>query len=120
MEASAELLRSGRDGEFELIVSEQPFAEPDRAFADPKLGKRIPTEEASALISWLPDHGTVAQDPGGPPPVTSPDPDDDHLPVLANSRRAFLVTRDQHLLGLRDELPNHPPAAFLRKLRQHG
>jgi predicted nucleic acid-binding protein len=39
--ASAELLRGGRDGAFELIVSRLLLAEPDRAVAYPKVRKRI-------------------------------------------------------------------------------
>jgi putative PIN family toxin of toxin-antitoxin system len=114
--ASAELLRSSRDGAFELIVSELLLDELKRAFTYPKLRKRIPAERAAAYISWLRDHGTVAEDPADPPPLSSPDPDDDYLLALAISQRAFLVTGDQHLLGLSD-MPIHPPAEFLRKLR---
>lgn len=117
--ASAELLRNARDGEFELIVSELLLAELQRACAYPKLRKHIPVEKAAAFISWLRHHGLIAQDPTGPPPVRSPDPDDDYLLSLAISQRAFLVTGDQHRLGLRDELPILPPADFLRQLG-HG
>ncbi len=116
--ASAELLRHARNGEFEVIVSELLLAELKRACAYPKLRKQIPVEEAAAFISWLRHHGLVAEDPTGPPPVRSPDPDDDYLLSLAISQRAFLVTGDQHLLGLRDELPIYPPADFLRQLGQ--
>lgn len=118
--ASADVLRRSRDGEFELIESEQLLAELGRAFAYPKLRKRIPANKASAFMSWLLGHGTVAEDPVDPPVVTSPDPGDDYLLALAIRQRAFLVTGDQHLLGLRGELPIHPPAEFLRKLRQHS
>ncbi len=116
--ASAEVLRATRDGAFELIVSELLLTELTRAFGYPKLRKRIPAEKAAAYIGWLRSHGTLAEDPAGPPPVSSPDPDDDYLLALAIDRRAFLVTGDQHLLGLRDELPIYPPAEFLRMLIQ--
>jgi putative PIN family toxin of toxin-antitoxin system len=110
------VLRSTRDGAFELIVSETLIAELTRAFAYPKLRRRIPAEKAAAFISWLRDHATLAEDPTQPPPVRSPDPDDDYLLALAVSRRAFLVSGDQHLLGLRDDLPILRPAEFLGKL----
>ena len=113
---SSELLRSARDGGFELIVSELLLAELQRAFGYPKLRKRVPAEKAAAYLSWLRSHGTLADDPVGPPPISSPDPDDDYLIALAIDRRAFLVTGDQHLLGLRGELPIYPPAEFLRML----
>ena len=113
---SSELVRAARDGGFELIVSELLLTELERAFGYPKLLKRVPTEKAAAYLSWLRGHGTVADDPEGPPPVSSPDPDDDYLIALAIDRRAFLVTGDQHLLGPRDDLPIYPPAEFLQML----
>ena len=115
---SAEILRSNRDGAFELIISELLIAELTRALAYPKLRKRIPAEKAAAFVSWVRDHATLAEDPTDPAPVRSPDPDDDYLLALAISRRAFLVTGDQHLLGLRDDLPILPPAQFLARLRE--
>lgn len=114
--ASAELLRDARNGAFELIVSELLLAELHRAFAYPKLRKRVAPEKAAAFIDWLRDHATMAEDPATPPPMSSPDPDDDYLLALAISQRAFLVTGDQHLLSLRKELPIHPPAEFLQRL----
>jgi uncharacterized protein len=117
---SAEILRSSRDGGAELIVSELLIAELVRALAYPKLRKRIPAEKADAFVNWLRDHGTLAEDPADPPPVRSPDPDDDDLLALAISRRAFLVTGDQHLLGLRDDLPILTPAEFVRQLEKHS
>jgi uncharacterized protein len=116
---SAEVLRGARDGAFELVVSELLIAELTRALAYLKLRKRIPNEKAAAFISWVTDHGTLAEDPADAAPVRSPDPGDDYLLALAISRRAFLVTGDQHLLGLRDDLPVITPAEFLTKLREH-
>ena len=115
---SVEILRSCRDGAFEMVASELLIAELARALAYPKLRKRIPAENAGALISWVRDHGTLAEDPPDPAPVRSPDPDDDYLLALAIRRRSYLVTGDQHLLGLMDELPILTPAQFLPKLRQ--
>jgi uncharacterized protein len=115
---SAEILRGSRDGAFELVVSELLIAELSRALAYPKVRKRIPTEKADAFISWVRAHGTLAEDPSDPAPVRSPDPNDDYLLALAISRRAFLVTGDQHLLGLRDDLPILTPAEFVTKLRE--
>jgi putative PIN family toxin of toxin-antitoxin system len=117
---SAEILRNNRDGTFELVVSELLIAELTRALAYPKLQKRIPGEKAAAFVSWVRDHGTLAEDPPDPAPVSSPDPDDDYLLALAISRRAFLVTGDQHLLGLREDLPILTPAEFVNKLRENG
>jgi putative PIN family toxin of toxin-antitoxin system len=117
---SAEILRSSRDGAFEVVVSELLIAELTRALAYPKLRKRIPTENAAAFPSWVTEHGTFAEDPADPAPVRSPDPGDDYLLALAFSKRAFLVTGDQHLLGLRDDLPILTPAEFVTKLRENA
>lgn len=115
---SAEILRSNRDGAFDLIISELLIAEFTRALAYPKLRKRIPAEKAAAYISWVCDHGTLAEDPPEPAPVRSPDPDDDYLLALAVRRGAFLVSGDQHLLGLNDDLPILTPTEFVTKLRE--
>jgi putative PIN family toxin of toxin-antitoxin system len=115
---SAEILRRNRDGAFELIISELLIAELTRALAYPKIRKRIPAEKATAFVSWLREHATLAEDPPDQVLVQSSDPDDNYLLALAISRRAFLVTGDQHLLGLRDDLPIVPPAEFLDTLRE--
>ena len=116
----AEVLRRSRDGEFELIVSELLIAELIRAFAYPKLRKLIPATTASAYVGWIREHGTITPDPADVPPVCSPDPDDDYLIALAISSRAFLVTGDQHLLGLGGDLPILTPTDFLRELHDRG
>jgi uncharacterized protein len=116
--ASAEVLRAGRDGAFELIVSELLIAELSRALAYPKIRTRIPAEQAASFVSWVRYHATLAADPTRPAPLTSPDPDDNYLLALAIDRRAFLITGDQHLLGVAGDLPILTPAQFLDELRE--
>jgi uncharacterized protein len=115
---SAEILRAGRDGQFELVISELLLAELNRALAYPKLKKHIPTEKSAAFVNWVRDHGTVAEDPATPAPIGSRDPDDDYLLALAIDRSAYLVTGDQDLLVLADDLPILTPTQFLTKLRE--
>jgi uncharacterized protein len=115
---SAEILRASRDGLFELVVSEMLLAELKRALGYPKLRKRVPPEKGAAFTNWVREHGTLAEDPPSPPPVGSRDPDDDYLLSLASSRRAYLVTGDQDLLVLSDDLPILTPAQFASKLRE--
>ena len=115
---SAEILRASRDGLFELVISEMLLTELNRTLGYPKLRKRIPAEKANAFANWIRDHGTLAEDPEGAPSVASRDPDDDYLLALAISRRAYLVTGDQDLLVLSDDLPILTPAQFLTTLRQ--
>lgn len=117
---SAEVLRASRDGRFELVVSELLLAELKRTLAYPKLQKRIAVETAAVFADWVRDHGTLAEDPANPPPVSSRDPDDDYLLALAIDRRAYLVTGDQDLLVLSSDLPILTPAQFATKLgEQH-
>jgi putative PIN family toxin of toxin-antitoxin system len=116
--SSAEILRASRDGQIELVVSEMLLAELERALAYPKLRKRIPPEKGAAFINWVRDHATVAEDPAGPPPISSRDSDDDYLLALAIDRRAYLVTGDQDLLDVSTDLPILTPAQFATKLRE--
>ena len=116
--SSAEILRASRDGQFELVVSELLLAELTRTLAYPKLRKRIAPEKAAAFANWIRDHATVAEDPAGPPPVASRDPDDDYLLAFAINRRAYLVTGDKDLLVLSDDLPILTPAQLATKLRE--
>ena len=53
------------------------------------------------------------EDPEGPPPMRSADPDDDYLIALAHGNRAALVSGDSHLLDLADRAPILSPADFL-------
>jgi hypothetical protein len=118
--SSAEIPRASRDGQFELVVSENLLAEIGRTLTYPKLLKHISSEKAAAYVDWVRDHGTVAEDPPSPPPVNSRDSSDDYLLALAIDRRAYLVTGDQDLLVLSDDFPIVTPKQFLAKLHhQH-
>jgi uncharacterized protein len=113
----AAILRASRDGRFDLVVSELLLAELKQTLAYPKLPKRISPEKAGAFVSWVRDHGAVAEDPATAPPVGSRDPDDHYLLALAIDRRAYLITGDQDLLALSGDLPILTPAQFTAKLR---
>ena len=114
---SADILRASRDGQFELITSEKLLTELTRTLAYPRIRKRIPAEKAAAYINWIRDHGRLADDPVGAPPVRSRDTDDDYLLALAIDQRAYLVTGDQDLLVLNAHLPILTPAQFAAQLR---
>ena len=104
--------------EFELVASPLLLAELERALSYPKLRRRIPTDEAQAVLEWLARSATIMPDPEGPPPVRSVDPGDDYLLALASSEGAVLVSGDDHLLSLAGELPIRSPASFLALLEQ--
>ncbi len=112
----AVVLRAWQDGQFELIVSPLLLAELERALAYPKLRRRIPAEEADAVLDWLRRAAAIARDPQGPPPIRSRDPGDDYLLALAAVEDALLVSGDEHLLSLQGESPIHSPASFLALL----
>lgn len=104
-----------RDGEFELIVSEKVLAELERALAYPRVAERISAEDASEFVAFLRRAAKLAPDPDVAL-ARSPDPDDDYLIALAESRRAYVVSGDSHLLGLSQTLPVLSPREFLERL----
>jgi uncharacterized protein len=113
--APAELVGRWLAGEFELVASEALLAELERALAYPKLRRRVSAEEAAELVSLLRHGAILAPDPPHPP-RRSHDPGDDYLLALAESERAVLVSGDQHLLALADQLPIQTARAFLDRL----
>jgi putative PIN family toxin of toxin-antitoxin system len=114
--APARLLREWVQGAFELVVSELLLEELERALAYPKLRKRVPPEDAEALVEWLRRSATLVPDLSDPPPVRSQDPGDDYLISLAAATDAVLVSGDRHLLGLADVAPVRSPAAFTARI----
>lgn len=113
----AETLRAWRGGRFDLVVSELLLTELERALSYPELRKRMTVDEAKRLIAWLKTTAELAPDP--PKANTrSRDPGDDYLLALAESERAALVSGDEHLLELSDNVPVFSPAAFLRLLEE--
>jgi uncharacterized protein len=111
----AQLLSRWLAGEFELVVSEMLFAELERALAYPKLRDRISAEEANTFIALLRRGARLADDPATLSP-RSADPGDEYLIALAERQRAVLVSGDQHLLTLADELPIQTARVFLDSL----
>ena len=113
--APARLISGWLCGEFELVVSETLLAELERALAYPKLRRRVTPDEATAFAALLRHEATLAADPPNPA-RRSADPGDDYLLALAEAERALLVTGDQHLLTLADQLPIQTARAFLDTL----
>lgn len=111
--APARTLRGWIHGDFELVVSPLLLEELERALAYPKLRKRIEPEEADQVVEWLRSTATMAGDPSDPPAIRSPDAGDDYLIALAEAERAVVVSGDQHLLGLAEDLPIFSPVDFL-------
>jgi uncharacterized protein len=113
--APAQLISGWFRGEFELVVSETLLGELERALAYPKLRRRVSPDEATAFAALLRHKATLAADPPNPA-RRSADPGDDYLLALAEAERALLVTGDQHLLTLADQLPIQTARAFLATL----
>ncbi len=116
--APARAIQAWLRGEFEIVLSPALLEELERAFNYPKLRKRIEPEEADQIVEWLRSTATMAVDPDDPPAIRSPDPGDDYLIALAESERAALVSGDQHLLGLAENLPIFSPVDFLGLLEK--
>jgi putative PIN family toxin of toxin-antitoxin system len=112
----AKVFRAWLDGAYELVVSSLLLAELERALGYRKLQKQIQPAEAAELVELLQREADLLEDPTDAPEVRSPDPGDDYLIALAAAGRAVIVSGDDHLLGLRNELPVYSPADFLALL----
>jgi putative PIN family toxin of toxin-antitoxin system len=112
----AKVFRAWLDGAYELVVSSLLLAELERALGYRKLQKRIQPAEAAELVELLQREADLLEDPMDAPEVRSPDPGDDYLIALAAAGRAVILSGDDHLLGLRNELPVYSPADFLALL----
>ena len=110
--APAQIISGWLGGEFELVVSEVLLSELERAFAYPKLRRRIPADDAAEYVSLLRLTAILAPDSEARA-HRSADPGDDYLLALAENERAVLVSGDQHLLALADELPIQTARTFL-------
>jgi putative PIN family toxin of toxin-antitoxin system len=100
--APAECLRAHADGRFELLVSERLLGELASVLAREKFRRYLSLDQAQRLVAALRRDAVLCADPAGPPPVSSPDPDDDYLLALALAHDAHvLVSGDAHLLELR-------------------
>lgn len=113
--APGRVVARGLAGEFEIVVSEALIAELERALAYKKLVTRVSPGEATEFVGIVRRSATVAPDPPMPP-ARSADPGDDYLIALAETTHAFLVSGDQDLLALSEELPVRTARAFLDSL----
>jgi putative PIN family toxin of toxin-antitoxin system len=110
------LLAAWREGRFDLVVSPALLAEARRALGYPKLARRVSPDDAEAFVGWLGRAAILMEDPSGPPPVRSGDPDDDFVIALAAAGGAHLVSGDATLLALADRAPVVSPAEFVALL----
>jgi uncharacterized protein len=110
----AQLVSRWLAGEFELVASEKLLAELERALTYPKLRARISSDEATAFVAVLRGGAILATDPTEPPRMSA-DRGDDYLIALARQQHAVLVSGDQHLLKLANEIPVETARGFLNK-----
>jgi uncharacterized protein len=115
----ARVLTAWLNGRFELVISPDLLGELDRALAYPKLRKRIPEENARALVQLIERGSVVRCDPDDPPAI-SRDRGDDYLIALAKANEAVLVSGDADLLDLAPNLPVFSAAAFLDWLNEQA
>ncbi len=115
----AQILRLWLEGAFELVCSPLLLDELARALAYPKLKKHIHPDEADQLIDLLRRGALVVDDPTVLPDVRSRDPDDDFLIALAAKSRSLLVSGDNDLLDLAEQIPVYSPGDFLTMIEEH-
>jgi uncharacterized protein len=110
----AKLLNAWRDGAFDLVVSPLWLAELEAVLARPRISAYLTPGDTASLLQALGREAIIVPDPT-PQPGLTPDPGDDYLVGLARAcRAAYLVSGDNHLLGL--EAPDPPvlrPREFL-------
>lgn len=121
----ARVLTAWLDGRLELVASPRLIAELDRALAYPNLRKRIPEEDARALVRLIERGSVVRDDPEDPPAISRDrgddwDRGDDYLIALARENEAILVSGDADLLDLAPGLPVFPAGAFLAWLDERS
>jgi uncharacterized protein len=114
--APAQIMNRWLGGAFELVVSEALLSELERALAYPKLRRRISARDAAEFVSLLRRSAVIAPDQAGS--YRSDDPGDDYLLALAENEQAVLVSGDQHLLRLADNLPIETARTFLDALSE--
>ena len=89
-------------GDFDLLTSPALIAEVGRTLEKPKLRGHFRPEAARALLEALEKDAIVTPGDLELPGVT-PDPDDDAVVSCAIEGNAdYIVSRDAHLLGLRE------------------
>jgi putative PIN family toxin of toxin-antitoxin system len=113
--APARIVRRWLAGAFELVVSEELLAELERALTYAKLRRRMPAEAPAEFVFLLRSAAVLGRDPETGP-HRSADPGDDYLLALAAQERAVLVSGDQHLLDLAEDLPIQTAREFLDRL----
>lgn len=118
--APARVLLAWYEGRFELVASRMLLGELKRALSYPKLARRIPSDEATAVLTWLKRDATIVSDPDEEPPVRSRDAGDDYLLALAERERAALVSGDRDVLALSGEVPVFSPNSFLDFLERES
>jgi len=116
---SALLLVELRAGAFELVTSPLLLGELAEVLAREKFRPYVSKDEAAAYVEFLRRESLLVADPESPVEQLSEDPDDEYLVTLARAARVdALVSGDQHILGLRQEIPVTSPRAFLERLAE--
>jgi putative PIN family toxin of toxin-antitoxin system len=118
--APARLVELSLEGEFELVVCRTLLDEVERTLTQPRISKRVASDDAVRFVQLLHELGEVVADPAGAPSTHSVDPGDDYLLALAARERAPLVSGDGDVLALGDRLPISSPREFLEQIERGG
>ena len=110
---AAKVLRAGREGSFDLLVSRLLLEELEVVLRRDKFRRYLDLDGVSTGIRLLLDEAQMVPDPEEAAPVRCADPNDDYLIALAHRQEAALVSGDRHLLELAGSIPVFSPREFL-------
>jgi len=96
----ARLLAEVQAGGLEVIVSPHLLDELQAVLVREKFRAYVDLDVVHDYVALLKRDAVIVPDPSDPPPLRSPDPDDDYLIALAFSQNAMLVSGDSDLLDL--------------------
>jgi len=114
---SAQLLRSFRDGAFELVASPLLLGELEDVLRRERFRRYANEAEVDAYVVLLRAESVVVDDPEPAAEPLCRDPGDEYLIALARAAHVeALVSGDSHLLELRDKIPVLTPREFLELL----
>lgn len=99
--ASARLINQWRAGSFALVLSAHVLRELARTLTDPYFIRRLPREEATAILTLLSTNATVTELTVDVHGIATHPEDDLVLSTALSGQATILCTRDKQLLKLR-------------------
>lgn len=99
--ASARLINQWRAGDYELVLSVHVLRELARTLTDSYFARRLPADEATAILTLLSSNATVTELTVDVRGIATHPEDDLVLSTALSGQATILCTRDKQLLKLR-------------------